>query len=235
MFKELISMPFYFAAANKQKKAAAKINPVRVDYQVSPYAKEMYGAANMALNSRMPGAAQAEANIQQGQANAISATQRGATSAAQFLALVNASQGLAGQQYGNMAAMEAQDYQRRLGNLVNAQGTMIGEGDKVYNDKMQKYLEESQTKAMLQQASMQNKFNGVNAIGGFMDSVADTALSVLSGGIIKPGGSNPSATPSGSKIDMSSFMNFQKPQAQPGQIQYTPNLFNRFGNFNYTG
>lgn len=189
MFKELISMPFYFAAASKQKKAAAKINPVRVDYQVSPYAKEMYGAANMALNSRMPGAAQAEANIQQGQANAIGATQRGATSAAQFLALANASQGLAGQQYGNLAAMEAQDYQRRLANQVNAQGVMINEGDKVYQDKMQKYLEESQTKAMLQQSAMQNNFNGVSAIGGFMDSVANTALSVFTGGLGKiPGG-----------------------------------------------
>lgn len=176
-------MPFYFAAASKQKKAAAKINPVRVDYQVSPYAKEMYGAANMALNSRMPGAAQAEANIQQGQANAIGATQRGATSAAQFLALANASQGLAGQQYGNLAAMEAQDYQRRLANQVNAQGVMINEGDKVYQDKMQKYLEESQTKAMLQQSAMQNNFKGVSAIGGFMDSVANTALSVFTGGL----------------------------------------------------
>ena len=183
MFKELISMPFYFAQAKQQKKAAAKINPVRVDYQVSPYAKEMYGAANMALNGRMAGAAQQEANIQQGQANAISATQRGATSAAQFLALANASQGLAGQQYGNLAAMEAQDYQRRLANLANAQGVMINEGDKVYQDKMAKYLEESQTKAMLQQASIQNKFNGVNAIGGFMDSAAQTALSIFTGGL----------------------------------------------------
>jgi hypothetical protein len=188
MFKELISMPFYFAQANKQKKAAAKINPVRVDYQVSPYAKEMYGAANMALNGRMAGAAQQEANIQQGQANAIGATQRGATSAAQFLALANASQGLAGQQYGNLAAMEAQDYQRRLGNQVNAQGVMIGEGDKVYQDKMAKYMEESQTKAMLQQASIQNKFNGVNAIGGFMDSAAQMAISALTGGVGGLGG-----------------------------------------------
>lgn len=220
-------MPFYFSAAKKQQRAADKIKPVRVDYQVSPYAKEMYSAANMNLNGRMAGAAQAEANIQQGQANAIGATQRGATSAAQFLALANASQGMAGQQYQNLAAQEAQDYQRRLMNLNNAQGVMINEGDKVYNDKMAKYNEESQTKAMLQQSAMQNRFNGVSSIGGFMDSVADTAISVLTGGLGSMGkGGQQAGGPA------TSFKPLQNTNFPP--IQYQSNLFNRFGNFNYT-
>lgn len=179
MFKELISMPFYFATAKAQRKLAEKIKPVRVDYQESPYAKEMYGAAKLGMNGRMAGAAQAEANIQQSQANTLGATQRGATSAAQFLALASAAQQGTNNAYGNLGVAEAQDQQRRLGNLMNAQNTMIGEGDKVYNDKMQKYLEESQTKAALLSSSMQNKFNGVSAIGGFFDSTADAAMKLI--------------------------------------------------------
>ena len=125
MFQQLISIPFYFKQAAQQKKAAAKINPVRVDYQTNPYAKEMYDQSKLALNGRMPGAGQMEANIQQGQANALAATQRGATSASQFLAMANASQAQTQGAFQNLGAMEAQDYQRRLGNMMNAQGVML--------------------------------------------------------------------------------------------------------------
>ena len=184
MFTELFSMPMMFAQAKKQQKMANAIKPVRVDYKISDYAKQMMGDASLAMNGRMPGAAAAEANIGQSQVNAVNATGRGATSAAQFLALAAAAQGNTNQAFGNLGVAEAQDMQRRLANKMNAQNVMIGEDDKVYNDRMQKYLEESQTKAQLQQSADQNRFNAVSSIGGFLDSAANTALSMYSGGML---------------------------------------------------
>lgn len=106
-------------------------------YQENPLAAKRLALANSLLNARMPGATAAERNIRASSANALAGVQRNATSGNQVLALGAGIQGQEGQQYQDLAAMEAQDYQRRYGNQQMAVEGQIAEGDKVAGSKQQ--------------------------------------------------------------------------------------------------
>jgi hypothetical protein len=71
---------------------------------------------------------------------------RNATDASQALAMAGATQGQANQAFGNLETGEAQDYQRRYGNLVGAQQGMIQEGDKVFQDQVRRFQDMAQIK-----------------------------------------------------------------------------------------
>lgn len=122
--------------ANKKLDELAHANPA---YAANPLAQQRLGLAQTLLNARMPGAASAERNIYQNQANQMAAVNRGATDSSQVLAMAAAGQGQTNQAFGNLAQQEAQDYQRRYGNLTNAQDFSVQEGDKVFQDRVRRY------------------------------------------------------------------------------------------------
>jgi hypothetical protein len=150
--------------AKKQKKQAALIHPDRMMYQTSPFALENKALAQNAYNGRMAGAASAESNIQQAQANAFGNASRNASSGSQLLAMGAALQGQSDNSYANLAGREAQNKQAMLGQLMGANQGLIGEGDKVYNDKLLKYNEDTDAKNALLSSSIQNKFGGWTGI-----------------------------------------------------------------------
>lgn len=147
--------------ANRRLEDLIKQNP---QYQANPLAKQQLGLAQTLLNARMPGAAAAERNIYQNQANMMGQVNRNATDASQALALAAAGQGQANQAFGNLATQEAQDYQRRYGNLTNAQATQINEDDKVYQDSVRRFQDLAQIRGA-QNANRQNTWSSFSNLG----------------------------------------------------------------------
>lgn len=148
-----IGQMFSRGKANKELGQLMNQDP---SYQANPIAKERYGLAQTLLNSRMPGSASMERNIYQNQANTIGNVQRNATDSSQALALAAGTQGQTNQAFNQLGMEEANDYQRRYGNLVGAQEGMINEGDKVYNDSVRRYGDKVQIKGAQQQNRMDN-------------------------------------------------------------------------------
>jgi hypothetical protein len=147
--------------ANRKLEQLLQNNP---KYAANPLAAQQLGLAQTLLNARMPGAAAAERNIFQNQANMMGQVNRNATDASQALALAAAGQGQTNQALGNLSMQEAQDYQRRYGNLVNAQATNIQEGDKVFQDKIRRFQDEAQIRGA-QNANRQNTWSSLSNLG----------------------------------------------------------------------
>lgn len=152
---------------------ARKINPERFAYgdprlqgAESPYAKQMLGQAQMALNARSPYAAAQQRGILGSQAGAMASAQRSVTDPTQLLAVTAALQGGANRSLFEQGAQEQEAYQRSLSNLMGAQQVMIGEGDKVYQDRMNKFLMDQQRKDALQQAGTQSIVSGFGNMAG---------------------------------------------------------------------
>lgn len=133
-------------------------------YKANPIAGQRLGLAQTLLNARMPGAAAAERNIYGAQANTMANVNRNATDSSQALALAAAGQGQANQAFGNLETQEAQDYQRRYGNLVGAQEGQIQEGDKVYQDQVRRFQDMAQIKGM-QAQNRQSMWNSISNFG----------------------------------------------------------------------
>jgi len=127
--------------SQRQLEALIKANPT---YTANPIAAQRMGLAQSLLNARMPGAAAAERNIYQNQANTMASVNRNATDASQALAMAAAGQGQTNQAISNLSTQEAQDYQRRYSNLVGAQEGVINEGDKVYQDQVRRFQDLAQ-------------------------------------------------------------------------------------------
>lgn len=144
--------------SNRQLEALIKQNP---QYQANPIAAQRMGLAQTLLNARMPGAAAAERNIYQNQANMMGNVNRNATDASQALALAAAGQGQSNQAFGNLATQEAQDYQRRYGNLTQAQEGQIQEGDKVFQDQVRRF----QDLAQIRGAQAHNRQSAWSSLG----------------------------------------------------------------------
>lgn len=148
-----------------QNHQANQINPVYSPYQTSPYAQKELGMANQLYNGRMFGATDMERNILNSQANFGAQVGRNATDSGQALALAAASQGQTNQAFGNLQTQEQQNKYNLLGNLNSAYDKMTQEGDKVYQDKLQKYQIDSQQKAALRSAAFGNIFGAVSDLG----------------------------------------------------------------------
>lgn len=154
-------------------------------YTANPIAAQRMGLAQTLLNARMPGAAAGERNIYQNQANMMGNVNRNATDASQALALAAAGQGQSNQAFGNLATQEAQDYQRRYGNLVQAQEGQIQEGDKVFQDQVRRFGDLAQIKGM-QAQNRQAMWQSLGNLGFGLMGVG-MANGMNGGG----GGSNP--------------------------------------------
>lgn len=147
-----------------QRRAAKKINPVWEQYKESPYARQQLGIAQQLFGGRMAGAAEMEGNIAANQASTVSNFQRGATDAAQLLALAGLSQGQSNEAYSDLAIKELQNKQMMLGSLNSAYGNLINEGDKVYQSKLAKYQMDMAQKQALLSGGAQNIFSGLSDI-----------------------------------------------------------------------
>lgn len=141
-------------------------------YQENPLAAKRLAMANTLLNARMPGATAAEKNIRVSGANALASVQRNATSGNQVLALGAGIQGQEGQQFENLAGMEANDYQRRYANQQSAIEGQIAEGDKVQGSKQQVLGQQAQ----IQGAQAANTANNWSSISNFGFSAANFGM-----------------------------------------------------------
>ncbi len=133
-------------------------------YKENPLAAKRLAMANTLLNARMPGATAAEKNNRMSGANALASAQRNATSGNQVLALGAGIQGQEGQQFENLASMEAQDYQRRYGNQQMAMEGQIAEGDKVAGSKQQVLGQQAQLQGA-QAANTAANWSSVSNLG----------------------------------------------------------------------
>lgn len=160
----------------KMLNQAKKINPEYYAYgdkrllgNESPYAKQMLGLAQTQLNARNPFAAAQQRGVLTSQSNAMANVNRNVIDPSQALAMTAAIQGNTDDALFNQGLQEQQMYQQRLGNLNTAQGVMISEGDKVYQDRMNKFNFDSNMKMALQNAGRQTILNaGKDAASGFL-------------------------------------------------------------------
>lgn len=139
--------------ANRQLKQLMKLNP---EYKVNPLAEERLGLARTLLNARMPGAAAVERNIFSNQATTQANVNRNATDASQALAIAAGLQGQTNQSLQDLGVSEAQDYQRRYGNLERGQEGMIREQDKRYQDQVRRFQDQLGAQGAMQQNRQAN-------------------------------------------------------------------------------
>lgn len=183
-----------------QNKQANAINPEYHAYETSPYAKSQLGIAQQMFNGRLPGAAQEEQNIAASQANYGNQVNRNATDSSQALALNALAQGQSNNAYGNLQQKESQYKSSMLGNLNAGYQAMTNEGDKIYQDQLQKYYSDMQQKMYYKNAANQNIFGALNDLGGS----AFTAMAGMGGGA--PGAAAPSGGGIGSLMQFLPFI-----------------------------
>lgn len=143
----------------KMLKEARKINPLYVPYEINQSAKDMLGRQQMMLNARNPFQAAQTRAILGAQQNANANIARGAVDPAMAMQGFLASSAQADQAIGGQFMQEQQMQAQRDANLMNAQQVMIGEGDKLYKDKMNKYMLDMDRKTALQNAGRQTILN----------------------------------------------------------------------------
>jgi len=159
-------------ARSKANKQLSKLQGQDPIYQENPLAAQRLGLANTLLNARMPGASQAQRNIQTAGANTVAGAQRNATSGAQALSVGTAVNAQQGQQFNDLGQQEAQDYQRRYGNLVGAQEGMINEQQNVFQDEVRRFGDKTQ----IQGAQAENRANTWGDVSRLGFGVADLGM-----------------------------------------------------------
>lgn len=156
-------------AANKQKKKMLELQEKAGTYKENPLARQNFALAQNMFNGRMAGASALEQNIFANQANTQANIERNATDSGTSLALSAGLQGQTNDQLKQLQVMEDQDKKERYGMLVNAEGQLVNEGDKVWQDKM-RVLDQKMAiygvAAANQQQAIGTMANGVAGIAG---------------------------------------------------------------------
>lgn len=160
-----------------QNKRANRINPKWQEYITSPYAQQKLGLAQQLFNARMPGATAQERNIYGTQGNTLNAINRNATNSAQALALAGDAQGQTNQAFNQLAIDEAGNKMNMLNNLNQGYSGMIEEGDKVHQNKMQKFIIDTQQQAALRNSAWQNIFGAGNDLAGMFTTLGKNSES----------------------------------------------------------
>ncbi len=119
-----------------------------------PMAKQM-------MNARMPGAGNAEQNIFSNQANAAAGIDRNATSGAQALSMLAASQGQTNEAFNSLNQQEGNFKLNAFNNLSN-----LEQNDQYmsYQDQIRKRQEAINEKTSLRGSAMQNRASGWNEL-----------------------------------------------------------------------
>lgn len=149
----------------KQRKEGKKINPIFNQYQTSPYAKQQLGIAQQMFQGRMAGATGLERNIFSNQANQLGNISRSASDPSQLLSMGAMAQGQTNDALQQLAIQEAMNKQAMLGNLNQAYGGMINEGDKQYQSMLQKFQMDTAQKNALMGGGAQNMFGALGDLG----------------------------------------------------------------------
>ncbi len=178
------------------------LNDPRLQEMASPQAQQMLGLAQSQLNARNPFAAAVQRGILGSQAGAMAGMQRAVTDPSQALAMTAALQAQTDQSMFGQAQQEQAGYQQRLGNLTQAQQTMISERDKAFQERMNKFMMDTEQKAALQNAGAQSLINAGTSLSSALIPMAKGM------GGAKPGSSLmdlfKKASPSGTNL-LSSF------------------------------
>jgi hypothetical protein len=153
-----------------------KNNPAYTAYD-SPELADRLSLAKTLLNARMPGMARAQQNIQGNQANVAAGVERNATSGAQALQMLSASQAQTNDAFGELQTKDEQNYYNNLNNLTGAQmataTAKTAENDKVYNDKVRRYQDAiniQMAKNGITQQGAQSLINGGGEVSSLFDS-----------------------------------------------------------------
>jgi hypothetical protein len=146
-------------------------------YKENPLFAQRLGLAQTLLNARMPGAAAAERNIYQTQANQMANVQRGATSGSDVLLAGAGAAGQAGQAFDQLAQAEMADYQRRYGNLAQAQDAQAAEQQRLFEDQLRRY----QMQTQFQGAIQENRAATWGDISNLGMGVANLGVSAMKG------------------------------------------------------
>jgi len=149
------------AQSNKKLRELSKQMPV---YAIDESIKRRLGLAQTLLNARMPGAAAAERNIYQTQANQMAGAERAATDPNQLLLTGAGAAGQAGQAFNQLGQAEAQDYQRRYGNLVSAEESMAQENQREFENRMRNYQMQTQIQGAINENN-QNMWGDISNAG----------------------------------------------------------------------
>ena len=118
--------------------------------------------AQQMFNGRMPGAANAEQNIQTNQANSTASVDRNATNSGQALALISAIQGQSNNAYQGLNQQEGNYKLNAFNNLANLTST---EQERQYMDQVRKRQEGINEKSYLRGSGAQNVSGGINDLG----------------------------------------------------------------------
>jgi hypothetical protein len=123
----------------------------------APKYKNRAGLAQTQLNARMPGAAQAERNVYGEQANILSRGQQAATSSSDILQQLAGVQSQTNQAISGINQAELSDYQRRYGNLTEAENAD-------YIAAQNQFAQKAQIKGAIQE-NKQNTWGDVSSMG----------------------------------------------------------------------
>lgn len=128
-------------------------------------ANERLNLAKMLFQGRMPSASLQERNIYANEANTLSNINRNATDASQALLMGAGAQGVTNQALNQLNQQELEDYQRRYGNLENA------------NQVMQQALYDKAQIGAAQQENRQNTWGDISNFGfAAMNAFGDNDL-----------------------------------------------------------
>jgi len=147
-------------------------------YSENPLAKQRLGLATTLLNARMPGAIAVERGIYGNAANSLNNVNKVATDASQAITAASNIGAGADAAFQNLGQQEAADYQRRYGNQVSAQEGLINEQDKVFQDKLRRFGDETQIRG----AQSENRTNGWQDIANGGWALSDFGLASGMGG-----------------------------------------------------
>lgn len=138
----------------------------RPTYQIPDEVGQQLGLRQQLLNARMPGAQQAEQNIQENQAANLYNQQQAVGDSASLLAANASGQGATNRAMRKLAMQEAQDEERRIRGLENAQRTMANYRDKAFKlNELDPYMEDAATRSALIEGGIQNLSTGFADIG----------------------------------------------------------------------
>lgn len=150
----------------KANAEANKIHPKDATYNTSPYAQNMLSAAQNAYYGQNPASVIQGQRTMGAQANALNTVQRGATDASQLIASASGIQSNTDNAFSDLRSKDAQEKFGSLNVLNQAYSQMIGEGDKVYNDQVRKFDNDTQQKAALRNSAFNSIFSGISDMAG---------------------------------------------------------------------
>ena len=189
----------------RQRREAKQLRPEDFQYIPPALRENLASQRNIARSARMPGQAQAEANIRQSAANAMNAA--GVGSLADKIA---AAQGIQAQTQGAMgdlatqgAAFQAQE-QNELQDLMGQQAA--------YEEAGQRSFE--QTKQGLLDAGSQNIFGGISDVASGITGGAWEGAGGALGNLLGRNRNRPLIAP---QTDPTPFLNYQQGFNQAGQ------------------